>query len=812
MCARRSTTSSACKYHRQCRRFSVTDTPRYDLKRRVHCVKTYPVLSPQGANIVIYGHENGVTIVWRGGRRLKDTTNPSNPKPASTSDSVMILDSDDDSNAAPASTSTTFNDKPVFEDFVADTNAGGFSDVVQTLDLALSQSVLSVAVLPIAPCAAKDAEPSFLQEHMVFAITCRATTDVYVATVPLTPPSHEAKSRPQLRTDLVAGNLGKGAFGDTLVALGGCNRRCEGAAIALARQGTLPTTTGARSSSPPTRLIVAAHSREASGTLRLWDVTVTAKRPSSDRAVDPFQTEYLPSPLTGLAFNPTHPTQLLAVDPQRAVRIYDYTIPAIPSDEANEGPHPPQGSWLLSLYPPFARGGPTVASRKPIVAAAWIARGHAILALMADGQWGAWDIDRSSISGGTSNGRSGGLFGAASSTSGVRGAALTTFTISGQIEGTTPLRNPVAASRKSKSTDGDFVPMTPHTRRDALVASFGTSGGAERIVATPGGVEVVQQWSLRGSSVGKETAVLWLGGADYIVGVIPDVDRFWDSQSRRVSGGGGGSNPFSGARPTRMIRLQDLDASLQGERCCGAAIVSWLPKQSKPFHQDRGDGDDEEEDKDEEEPSKDQLLEIIVQGESRLVAVHESSEDSAVGGLTTRLLAASAARKRTADAVTSAIVTEPRRRKPGTVKFDLDSLPPRSNTGLRKPLMPGGAGSTPRRPALTQSLFDTPGAGASSQLALTPQKPLSQRSLFDENEVTLTMSMMRPPAQKRAVIPDFAFAAELENAANASDDEQVVKGRNIEAEMLDIMEIDRELEAMEGRRDGGRHDIFFESA
>ncbi|EPE05151.1 hypothetical protein F503_03756 [Ophiostoma piceae UAMH 11346] len=784
----------------------------YDLNRRVHCVKTYPVLSPQGANIVIYGHENGVTIVWRGGRRLKDTTKPSNPisKPASTSDSVMILDSDDDSNAASASasTTTTFSDKPVFEDFVADTNAGGFSDVVQTLDLALSQSVLSVAVLPIAPCAAKDAEPSFLQEHMVFAITCRATTDVYVATVPLTPPSHEAKSRPQLRTDLVAGNLGKGAFGDTLVALGGCNRRCEGVAIALAKQGTSSTTTGSRSSSPPTRLIVAAHSREASGTLRLWDVTVAAKRPSPDRAVDPFQTEYLPSPLTGLAFNPTHPTQLLAVDPQRAVRIYDYTIPAIPSEEANEGPHPPQGSWLLSLYPPFARGGPAVAARKPIVAAAWIARGHAILALMADGQWGIWDIDRSSTSGSTGNGRSGGLFGAASSTSGVRGAALTTFAISGQIEGTTPLRNPVAASRKS--TDGDFVPMTPHTRRDALAVSFGTSGGAERLVATPGGVEVVQQRSLRGSTVGKETAVLWLGGADYIVGLIPDVDRFWDSQSRRASGGGGGGNLFSGTRPTRMIRLQDLNASLQGERCCGAAIVSWLPKQSKPFHQRRDD--DGEEDEDEEKPSKDQLLEIIVQGESRLVAVHESNEDSAVGGLTTRLLAASAARKRTADSVTSAIVTEPRTRKPGTVKFDLDSLPPRSNTGLRKPLIPGGAGSTPRRPALTQSLFDAPGAGASSQSALTPQKPLSHRSLFDENEVTLTMSMMRPPAQKRAAIPDFAFAAELENAANATDDEEVVQERNIEEEMLDIMEIDRELEAMEGRRDGGGHNIFFESA
>ena len=38
---------------------------------RVHTVQTYPVLSPQGATVVLYGHEDGLTIVWRGGRRFK---------------------------------------------------------------------------------------------------------------------------------------------------------------------------------------------------------------------------------------------------------------------------------------------------------------------------------------------------------------------------------------------------------------------------------------------------------------------------------------------------------------------------------------------------------------------------------------------------------------------------------------------------------------------------------------------------------------------------------------------------------------------
>ncbi|KAL1900525.1 hypothetical protein Sste5346_002248 [Sporothrix stenoceras] len=787
----------------------------YDLDRRVYCVKTYPVLSPQGANIVIYGHENGVSVVWRGGRRLKDVRKPE-PKPAAAAnaDSVMILDSDDDdaTAASSATSAANFVDKPVFEDAPADTNAGGFDEVVQTLDLALNQAVLSIAVLPIAPCAAKEAEPSLLQEKMVFAITCRATADVFVVTLPLTPPSSESKNRPQLRTNLLAGNLGRGAFGDVLIPLGGQNRRGEGVAITLAKQkaasAPAPGSRSASATTPPTRVIVAVYAREASGTLRLWDVTVGNKRSASERPIEPFQTEYLPSPLTSVAFNPTHPTQLLAVDPQRAVRIYDYTIPAIPSDDMTEGPFPPQGSWLLSLYPPFARGGLTQTARKPLVAASWIAHGHAILALLADGQWGVWDIDRASSGSGA-----GGVFGAGSATSGIRGAALTNFTISGQIEGTTPLRNPATSSRKS--TEGDFVPMTPHTRRDALAASF--AGGVERLVATPGGVEVVQQRSLRGTTAGKETAVLWLGGIDYTVAVIPDVSRFWDSQLRRSSGGG--VNLFSGARPTRMVRIHDLGTSLQGERCCGAVAVSWPSQQS----QRKAAGDDDEDEDDEEESAANggQSIEVLVQGETRLVATRESGEDVYAGGLTTRLLAASARRRNVGDTVTSAIVVEPRTRKPGTVKFDLDANQIQQQQNLlrggsqRGKLPPSatGAGATPRRAPLTRSLFESPSRSGPSgndnnPLALTPQR--SQRSLFDQNEVTLTQSMMRPPP--RNTKPDLFFAGGLEDAANALDDEETVQDRNVEEEMLDIMEIDRALESMEGRRDGGSRNVFFEGA
>ncbi len=71
---------------------------------------------------------------------------------------------------------------------------------------------MHVAVLPMTPCAASDAGPDILQHKMVFTVSC-ATKDVYVVTLPLTPPSQASKARAELRTSLLASRLGKGKWG-----------------------------------------------------------------------------------------------------------------------------------------------------------------------------------------------------------------------------------------------------------------------------------------------------------------------------------------------------------------------------------------------------------------------------------------------------------------------------------------------------------------------------------------------------------------------------------------------------------------------
>ncbi|KAK4122030.1 hypothetical protein N657DRAFT_104445 [Parathielavia appendiculata] len=667
----------------------------------------------------------------------------------------MVIDSDDE---APGSASA-FDNKPEFQDNT--TAEDSVPEIVQTLDLALGTAVLNLAVLPMPSCAAEDAAwngANILRTKMVFAVTC-ATTDVYVVTLPLTPPSHESKARPELRKSLLAGNAGTGVWGETLTLLAGQSHPCGGLALTLVKQRA-----GSRSrslersvaqASSVTRAIVAAHSREASGTLRLWDVALDAK-PGTINRLEPFQTEYLPSPLSAMSFNPTHLTQLLTVTSAHAVRIYDYATAALPSDDASEGPFPAQGSWLLSLYPPFVRGPSMSTARKPIVGAEWIAHGRAILTLLADGQWGIWDIDGAS----PSSSGSGGLFSKANA--GLRGSAITTFCVCGHLEGTSPLRNPATQKLPAPGSAGEFVPMTPHTRRDAIVSAI--TSGPERLAAVRGGI-VVARLTPQATGPGEESAVLWLGGADPVVSVIPVISRFWDSQLRRAVGGG--VNLWSGAQPTRMLRLTDLGTGLFGERCIGAAA---LPKRNRTARTNGSSPAKENSPK----PTEGLPIEVLLQGESRLVIVHESEDATS---LTTRLLGVRK-QPRAELRAARAIVTYPRPEKSTNLSFNLGMM--------QRPGQTGGGLFRPRPTVTAAGSFDQPldVLPSTETVGETQSAPSSQQGLM--------------------------FINDLAAAADQPDDEVEVEGRDIEQELMDIMEIDRELEQLEHERERGTKRVFFE--
>lgn len=738
-------------------------------------IKTYPVQTPQGATVLIYGHENGVALIWRGGRKLKPSKTAADAaqnggKPE---DAVMIIDSDDESPAIP---STPFVDKPEFDDTVT-TDASSLADIVQTLDLAFGTAVHHIAVLPMPTCTVEDAAwngAQILKENIVFAVTC-ANGDVFVVTLPLTPPSNESKARPALKNSLLAGNAGKGAWGETLTLLAGQSKPSEGVAITLVKEqlgsGSLQNRKGS-----VTRAIVAAHTREASGTLRFWDVPLDAT-PGTTARVEPFQTEYLPSPLGGISFNPLHITQLLVVDPAHAVRIYDYSIPSLPSDDTSEGPFPTQGSWLVSLYQPFARGTGMSTSRKPVVGAEWMAHGRAVLVLLADGQWGIWDIDNAN----PTTASSAGLFTKANS--GLRGSAITQFSVSGYLEGTAtgpqPQRNIPTTTQKSAPL---IVPSAVST----------TANAPEKLATIKGGV-YISQLPLPRNGLGEESAILWLSntGADHtnpIVCTIPILSRFWDAQLKRT--GGNLWNSSSSQPSARMLRLTDLNAGLLGERLTAATAI---PRSTGSLTEST--------------EGKQLPIETLLLGESRLVVIHENEDafDQAAATATAgasssterRLIPLPARKKARLDltnGTAKAIIAHPKPEQPSSVAFNLSLARPEKGEKLLRPKALEAAKSV-------SASFD--GAGSTQDI--------DEEGVADTQETVALSAFGGGKSQSQGRDPGLLFINDLNFAADVEDDKSEAEGRDIEAELMDIMEIDRELEELESQRDKqGTKRVFFE--
>lgn len=748
---------------------------RYPLKSRVYDIKTYPVQSPQGATVLIYGHENGVTLIWRGGRKLKTSKTgaadaaQNGGKPE---DAVMIIDSDDETPAIP---SAPFVDKPEFDDTVT-TDASSLADIVQTLDLAFGTAVHHIAVLPMPTCTVEDEAwngVQILREQIVFAVTC-ANGDVFVVTLPLTPPSNESKARPALKNSLLAGNAGKGAWGETLTLLTGQNKPSEGVAITIVKE-QLGSGSSQNRKGSVTHVIVAAHTREASGTLRFWDVSLDAT-PGTTARVEPFQTEYLPSPLGTISFNPLHATQLLVVDPAHAVRIYDYSIPSLPADDTSDGPFPTQGSWLVSLYQPFARGTGMSTSRKPVVGAEWIAHGRAVLVLLADGQWGIWDIDNANPTTATSSG----LFTKANS--GLRGSAITQFSVSGYLEGST------AGPQSQRNIPTTTQKSAPLTVPSAVSSS---ASAPEKLAAIKGGV-YISQLPLPRNGLGEESAILWLAnnGADHtnpVVCAIPILSRFWDAQLKRTGG-----NLWNSSLPpsARMLRLTDLSAGLLGERLTAATAI---PRSTGSLTEST--------------EGKQLPVETLLLSESRLVVIHESEDAfdqaaaaAAAGGASSssterRLIPLPARKKARLDltnGTATAIITYPRPEQPSSVAFNLSLARPANGEKLLKPKALEG-------PKSLSASFD--GAGFTQDT--------EEENVADTQE---TVAFSSYGSQGRD--PGLLFINDLNFAADVEDDKSEAEGRDIEAELMDIMEIDRELEEMESQRESGsqgtRKRVFFE--
>ncbi|KAB8293071.1 hypothetical protein EYC80_007431 [Monilinia laxa] len=540
----------------------------YELPHRIHTAKVYPLTSPNGSTIILQGNENGVKIIWRGGRafNLQQGIAPKAAKTNGSSKAVISLDSDEDEAPNPP-----FEDKPEFEDDEQEIDPRRpYPSILQTLDLQFGIDVLHINLLPKSILKA-DGAPwrgiDSLKQKIVFTAACADNTIRFIA-LPLTPPSPLSKGRDEFRNNPAIANVGNGKWGETMVILTGHQKTSDGISMTVDFEGKQASTKDDSNSSTETQIIIASHSKEITGLLQLWRIPLPI--PSSSTMLPPFQSIYMPSPAVDISFNPSlseqHSSHLLVADNLGTCRIYNYKLLVNPSDDP-ESVTAEQGSWLISLYPGFknikndSQASQKTAypgfGRKRIVDAKWVYGGKAIIVLLSDGEWGVWDMD------GVGPGAKRGVLGQQS----IKGGSRSDFNLTGYVEG--------AAKSNSKTsslpqiTQSKFAPMTPGTRKTTdLFSNKIQSTGPIR-----GSISVLEVPSTTSHLAYEESILFWLGESFTL---IPSLSKYWSANPRR---GQSSANIFNTSPGSRPIKLENVD--LLGERCTG---IEQAPKSSLSPH------------------------------------------------------------------------------------------------------------------------------------------------------------------------------------------------------------------------------------
>ncbi|KAF2500671.1 hypothetical protein BU16DRAFT_254873 [Lophium mytilinum] len=517
----------------------------YELPHRIYDAKIYPVKAPNGSTVIIYAHENGVRIIWRGGRPLKHVALPKEqPKPAKVNgtgkDVIMVID-DSDEDETPAETE--------FEEEVEELDPEApYPTFIQQIDLALNVEVLHIAVpkIPeVTPIRPADSMPPIFSDKIVFAVAC-VDYDIRIITLPLSPPSHANKATPATKN--------KSKWGEQIIDIKNGhqsiptgismtwtstsqkdlvddwaedidmddNEEEESTPRVRSSRRRSRTRSGSRAGDDIEKwsLLIASHSGERGGILRIWRFPIAPGGIAVRPPVTPYRTEYLTSPAERIAFSSAqYPkrrhSQLLVVDPTGIVRVYDPLAPPQKRSRSSRQEDIETGAWLASFSTTFEvpkNYSPTVpglAHRKRILDASWASDGRSIVALLADGEWGIWDFDRSGPQ---------------------PPADPSTFSLRGFI-GTSSTHPTTSSSLKSRNTRSSLAPMTPNTRRTKEESLFQGSTSSQPSVSR-GGITIEALHSTTGG-VPEESVILWYGPDTYR---IPNFGQFW---SRSATGGGG---------------------------------------------------------------------------------------------------------------------------------------------------------------------------------------------------------------------------------------------------------------------------------
>ncbi|MCJ1381506.1 hypothetical protein MMC17_004617 [Xylographa soralifera] len=456
------------------------------------------------------------------------------------------------------------------------TLAKPYHAIVQDLNVPLGTATLHIAfprVYHVPQDLPYNMSPKLLETDMVIAVAS-ADSITRLLTLPLMPPSPHTKKRLELRNDILTGNAGRGSWGERLIQIprAASNRGLPKAiSVAFMPRITLEEVEGDNEGQNET----IDHDEERSCIAdEEWDILLAwcASDPSEEVLMYKI-------PLSGdgtcIESDVSHEDLTWRSEPLvRSVAALEIHVPA--KSSAHEGPYlllaetngqvrvydcclssdKNRGQWIRWFYPGFEDNAQGGVRYRTLINAKWILGGQAIVALMMDGEWGAWTTHLNTRT------ETYQLEKRASHSS----IIPTNFTISGWVGGLSSVTNSAKSSTGKVNSRSKLAPMTPSTRKIRESVLF--SGAITRSsISSQGGISTCAIPKALSGKEDDETLVIWHG--DKIV-MIPSLLTHWQSKIR-CSGSLFGTGATGQARELSTV---DLGGELR-------SAVSILPLQAK---------------------------------------------------------------------------------------------------------------------------------------------------------------------------------------------------------------------------------------
>ncbi|KAH9819835.1 hypothetical protein Tdes44962_MAKER00824 [Teratosphaeria destructans] len=475
----------------------------YETRHRIHCSSIYPVAGPNGSTVIIYGRDNGLRILWRGGRRRKTQSQaPPQAPPKDTTNSAhegIDLEDDEDGDAQHAQGTPHEYEQEADEE---DPDCP-YANIITDVEVDLETDVLQLAI-PLLPTQSPHRTAQMLKAHGVVAVAC-SNGSQRVLTFPLAPPEDEREYADLLRS--------------TQVTFPGNGSICHALDAKIVATDVL--TPGEESQASDFLLVAAVFDTLRIYQFSIFDELTALEQDASSRIVT------LPHPATQVSFHPSSKaTQMLITDLSGTVRLYEPYASASSalrpsssgSGSLNAAPGGGLGKWTFALHTSFALDKSGVAKRKRFLDVKWVLSGKAVLVLLDDGEWGVWDVSGSS-------------------------KTLGEFALRGYLGSSTAADTGAPVQSKTSTR---LAPMTPNTRKAKAEVLF---NGTPKIpgAAARGGISIATNHSRLGSS--DESILMWYNSDIYS---IPSLQTFWQRATNNT-------NSFGSLHSPGLAHITDIN-------------------------------------------------------------------------------------------------------------------------------------------------------------------------------------------------------------------------------------------------------------